>query len=121
VEVTIVDGREEVEVLVRDNGPGINPEDADKLFNLYFRAAPQAATAPGAGIGLFVCHELVTAMGGRIWAKARPEGGAEFGFSLPTYPDEPEPIVEDAPSRPATEAAAAAKEPAAAAKEATPA
>jgi hypothetical protein len=38
----------------------------------------------------------VTTMGGRIWAKPRPEGGAEFGFSLPTYPDEPEPIIEEA-------------------------
>ena len=113
VEVVLVDGREEVEILVRDNGPGINPEDADKLFNLYFRAAPQAATAPGAGIGLFVCHELVTAMGGRIWAKARPEGGAEFGFSLPTYPDEPEPLAEGAPAKPAA-ASSPAKEPTAA-------
>jgi PAS domain S-box-containing protein len=96
VEVFLVDGREEVEILVRDDGPGINAEDADKLFNLYYRAAQQATSAPGAGIGLFVCHELVTTMGGRIWAKPRPEGGAEFGFSLPTYPDEPEPITEEA-------------------------
>jgi signal transduction histidine kinase len=117
VEVVLVDGSEEVQVLVRDNGPGINPEDADKLFNLYYRAAPQAASAPGAGIGLFVCHELVTTMGGRIWAKARPEGGAEFGFSLPTYPDEPEPLPDEKPEEPAAEAAPAARDP----KTATPA
>jgi hypothetical protein len=44
-------------------------------------------------------------MGGRIWAKRRPEGGAEFGFSLPAYPDEPEPVDEpgsDAASKPAS-------------------
>jgi PAS domain S-box-containing protein len=96
VDVTIVDGPTEVEVLVRDDGPGISAEDADKLFNLYYRAA-QSSAAPGAGIGLFVCHELVTKMGGRIWAKPRPEGGAEFGFSLPAYPDEPEPADEPEP------------------------
>ena len=104
VEVTIVDGPAEVEVLVRDDGPGINEDDADKLFNLYYRAA-QSSAAPGAGIGLFVCQELVTKMGGRIWAKRRPEGGAEFGFSLPAYPDEPEPVDEpgsDAASKPAS-------------------
>jgi two-component system sensor histidine kinase RegB len=36
----------------------------------------------GSGIGLFVCSSLVQAMGGRIWARRRPEGGAEFGFLL---------------------------------------
>jgi K+-sensing histidine kinase KdpD len=57
-------------------------EDADKLFNLYYRAAQQASTAHGAGIGLFVCRELVSTICGRIWAKPLEEGGAEFGFSL---------------------------------------
>ena len=97
VDVELVDGPEEVHILVRDDGPGISPEDADKLFNLYYRAAPAAASAPGAGIGLFVCHELVASMGGRIWATALPERGAEFGFSLPVYPDEPEPVDVPAP------------------------
>jgi PAS domain S-box-containing protein len=97
VEVHLVDGVDEVQVLVRDDGPGINEEDADKLFNLYYRAAPAAATAPGAGIGLFVCHELVAMMGGRTWVKNRPEGGAEFGFTLPVYPDELEPGYDDPP------------------------
>ena len=93
VEVVVMDGPDEVLVLVRDDGPGIAIEDADKLFNLYYRAAQQASTAPGAGIGLFVCRELVSTMGGRIWAKPLEEGGAEFGFSLPAYPDELEPVV----------------------------
>jgi PAS domain S-box-containing protein len=95
VEVVVAEGDDDVVILVRDDGPGINEEDADKLFNLYFRAAQQASSAPGAGIGLFVCRELVATMGGRIWAKPRPEGGAEFGFSLPAYPDELEPVVDD--------------------------
>ena len=105
VEVHLVDGTDEVQILVRDNGPGINEDDADKLFNLYYRAAPAAAAAPGAGIGLFVCHELVAMMGGRTWAKNRPEGGAEFGFSLPVYPDEIEPGYDEVPlslSKPTT-------------------
>jgi signal transduction histidine kinase len=36
----------------------------------------------GSGIGLFICASLVQAMGGRIWAQRRPEGGSEFGFTL---------------------------------------
>ncbi|NJD28864.1 MAG: PAS domain S-box protein [Chloroflexi bacterium] len=88
VEVVLEDGDGEVLIRVKDNGPGIAPEDADLLFRLYYRAAHHAATAPGAGIGLFVCRELVATMGGRIWATPRPEGGSEFGFSLPAYVDE---------------------------------
>lgn len=42
---------------------------------------------PGAGIGLFVCRQLVAAMGGRMWARPLAEGGAEFGLTLPLYVD----------------------------------
>jgi signal transduction histidine kinase len=86
-----------VAVRVCDNGPGLGDEDAEKLFSLYYRSASHAAVAPGAGIGLFICRELVTLMGGRIWATSRPEGGAEFGFTLPAYVDEPDPSY-DAPA-----------------------
>jgi PAS domain S-box-containing protein len=88
VEVSLEDAEDEVLVRVRDNGPGITEADADRLFGLYFRSATAAATAPGAGIGLFVCRELVATMGGRIWAKPLPGKGAEFGFSIPAYADE---------------------------------
>jgi K+-sensing histidine kinase KdpD len=80
------DGRDSVSVRILDNGPGITEAEADQLFSLYYRA-PNAKAVSGAGIGLFVCRGLVTAMGGRIWARPRPAGGAEFGFSLPVYVD----------------------------------
>jgi signal transduction histidine kinase len=101
IEVEVRDADQEVQVLVKDNGPGISLGEADKLFSLYYRAAHQAASAPGAGIGLFICRELVTLMGGRIWARSREEGGAEFGFSLPAYVEEPEPTFEPARAEPA--------------------
>ncbi len=41
-----------------------------------------ARLVSGSGIGLFVCARLIEAMDGRIWARSRPEGGAEFGFAL---------------------------------------
>src|SRR6478609_2750437 len=89
VEVTVtVDGPNAVSVRVLDDGPGLDPDEAASLFDLYYRSE-STRSAPGSGIGLFVCRELVTAMGGRIWAKPRPEGGAEFGFTLPVWVDEP--------------------------------
>jgi K+-sensing histidine kinase KdpD len=75
-----VDG--EVAVRVLDDGPGFPADETSRLFELFYRSPGTAATAPGAGIGLFVCARLVVAMGGRIWAVPRPEGGAEFGFAL---------------------------------------
>lgn len=78
---------DEVTVRVQDDGPGIKPAEADQLFDLYFRSAT-ASRAPGSGIGLFVCRQLVAAMGGRIWAKAGESGGSEFGFCLPLWVEE---------------------------------
>ncbi len=73
-----------VAVRVSDDGPGIDPDEAAALFTLYFRSKSSLA-APGSGIGLFVCRHLVAAMGGTMWAVRRPEGGAEFGFTLPAW------------------------------------
>ena len=78
----------EVRVRILDNGPGFPIEESDRLFELYFRSPTTAARASGAGIGLFVCARLIRAMGGRIWARPRAEGGAEFGFSLRVMTDE---------------------------------
>ncbi|HEY3164846.1 MAG TPA: ATP-binding protein [Candidatus Limnocylindrales bacterium] len=75
-----------VRVTVTDDGPGFPPEEAERLFRLYYRAAGGRA-APGAGIGLYVCRSLVEAMGGTIWARSLPEGGAEFGFTLAVHDD----------------------------------
>jgi K+-sensing histidine kinase KdpD len=71
-----------VAVRVSDEGPGIAEEAAEHIFDLFYRDPEMARTVAGSGIGLFVCSSLVQAMGGRIWARRRPEGGAEFGFLL---------------------------------------
>lgn len=76
-------GDGEVIVRVLDDGPGFRSDETTRLFELFYRSPGTATTASGAGIGLFVCARLVAAMGGRIWAQPRPEGGAEFGFALP--------------------------------------
>ena len=80
-----VDGEDGgVAVRVIDAGPGLPEGAGERVFELFYRGSDAVATKPGAGIGLFVCRELVHAMGGRIWASQAPSGrGAEFGFWLP--------------------------------------
>jgi two-component system sensor histidine kinase BarA len=82
VEARLEAAEDEVQVRILDDGPGIEPGEADRLFELFYRSPATARVSPGAGIGLFVCARLVRAMGGRIWARPRPAGGAEFGFAL---------------------------------------
>jgi hypothetical protein len=78
-----------VEVRVSDDGPGIPPASIERIFELFYRDPESARAVAGSGIGLFVCATLIEAMGGRIWARRRPEGGSEFGFTLRAIePDE---------------------------------
>lgn len=86
--ITAVEAAGEVQVRVLDNGPGFPVEDVERLFQLYYRSPALARTVSGSGIGLFVCSRLIDAMGGRVWARNRPEGGAEFGFALRAMAEE---------------------------------
>ena len=82
IQIVVEPDEGEVNVRILDDGPGFQAEEVDRLFDLFYRSLRTAGSVGGAGIGLFVCARLVRAMGGRIWAQARPEGGSEFGFSL---------------------------------------
>lgn len=81
------DGRAEMSVL--DRGSGIAPEDIERIFEPFFRSKSTAAQAAGIGLGLSVCKRLVDAQRGELWARPRPGGGTEIGFSLPLYEEKP--------------------------------
>ena len=83
LDVTVEEAPNDVIVRVLDRGRGFGGEGTDRLFELFYRSSSARSVPGGAGIGLFVCRNLIEAMGGRIWARERPSGGAEFGFSLP--------------------------------------
>jgi signal transduction histidine kinase len=77
-----------VTLRVLDEGPGIVDEEAEQLFDLFYRSPSTAPTVAGAGIGLFVCRQLALAMGGSILARRRPEGGASLELTLRRYDEE---------------------------------
>jgi PAS domain S-box-containing protein len=79
VEPAVVAGAPGVAVSVRDQGPGIAPEVAPRVFTRFWRAKRRG----GAGLGLFIVKGLVEAHGGDITVQQAPGGGAEFRFTVP--------------------------------------
>jgi len=71
---------------VSDNGCGISPEIAERIFERLFQESePIKASRKGLGLGLYIGKELVTRQGGQIWVKRRTEQGSTFSFTLPAF------------------------------------
>ena len=79
IESARVSGAPGVAVSVRDQGQGIAPEFAPRVFRQFWRAKRRG----GAGLGLFIVKGLVEAHGGAISVAQAPGGGAEFRFTMP--------------------------------------
>ncbi len=70
---------------VRDNGIGVPPEHAGRVFDLFQRADDHSPVT-GMGIGLAICKKVVERHGGRIWFESSPGAGTTFHFTLPAAP-----------------------------------
>jgi signal transduction histidine kinase len=75
----------QVTIYVRDYGPGVAPADQQRLFERFVRLERDMnSPVRGAGLGLYVCKQLVEAMGGRIWVESSGivDEGSIFAFTL---------------------------------------
>ena len=70
---------------VADNGIGVQPEYADRVFGIFQRLHDRT-TYPGTGIGLAMCRRIVEHYGGLIWLDTDYQDGAKFVFTLPVTP-----------------------------------
>jgi PAS domain S-box-containing protein len=87
IDVRIIDAGGRLEVSVLDRGRGVSSDEAELIFTPFYRSPASMHEAGGVGIGLAVCKRLIEAQGGTMWARSRPGGGADIGFSLPAAED----------------------------------
>ena len=90
--VRVVPDGDGVRVSVRDEGPGMTPEETSHLFQRFTRIPRTGGSKPGSGLGLYLSKALVEKHGGRIWVDTEKGAGSTFSFWLPREPaDRPDP------------------------------
>jgi PAS domain S-box-containing protein len=77
-------GNDYIQISIADNGPGIRPEEADKIFSKFYQVANVDKQKPqGSGLGLAISKALVEMHGGKIWVESKLGRGSTFYFTLP--------------------------------------
>jgi PAS domain S-box-containing protein len=79
----------QVRVEVRDNGPGIPPEDQKRIFEAFYRRAESGKAVEGTGLGLAITERLVHMHGSQLGVESRPGQGTCFYFSFPLVANPP--------------------------------
>jgi two-component system sensor histidine kinase RstB len=78
VELQLSASNGRVSVAVDDNGPGVAPEERDRIFRPFW-----SRDDSGTGLGLAIAHELAAALGGSIQLESKPTQGSRFQLDLP--------------------------------------
>ena len=84
VEIAVSTQNGTAQLSVVDHGPGLRPEDRERIFEPFYRADPsRSRDSGGAGLGLSIVNAVVVAHGGRVQVKETSGGGATFEVALP--------------------------------------
>ncbi|MFC2050997.1 ATP-binding protein, partial [Chloroflexota bacterium] len=90
-----------IRISFKDSGPGIAKENLERIFNPFFTTRTTRKVGQGTGLGLSLCHGVITEHKGRIWAESQLGKGATFIVELPIVAEDrqletPEPVVQEA-------------------------
>jgi two-component system sensor histidine kinase ChvG len=77
VKVRLRRGASEIEFRVEDEGPGIRPENLERIFERFYTDRPEGSFGKNSGLGLSISRQIVEAHRGRIWAENRYAGSPE--------------------------------------------
>src|SRR5215211_4445022 len=83
IDVSVAQQNGYVTVAVTDDGPGIAPEDQERIFEEFQQAEHEAPRPEGTGLGLALSRRLVELHGGHIWVESQPGAGSTFAFTIP--------------------------------------
>jgi signal transduction histidine kinase len=84
ISITVAARPSELEFTIRDSGPGIPTDRLQDIFERFYRTDPsRSRDAGGAGLGLAIVQQIVTAHGGRVWAETSANCGAAFTVAIP--------------------------------------
>ena len=100
VEITLGSDDHHAVLCVTDHGPGIPPEEREKVFELFYRSDESARVTRGVGIGLSLTRQLVTHLNGTIAVEEAPGGGARFRVTIPLADGTSEPPAASEPEKP---------------------
>ncbi|HEY9907089.1 MAG TPA: DICT sensory domain-containing protein [Thermosynechococcaceae cyanobacterium] len=83
-----LNGSQTLEVTIADTGRGIEPQRLETVFDRFYQEEGSLRrTAGGTGLGLAICRQIVTGLGGRIWAESNgKDSGSQFHFTVPIAP-----------------------------------
>jgi len=81
IEITALEGQQDWTICVADNGIGIDPQYAERIFGIFKRL--HGRELPGTGMGLAICKRIIERHNGRIWVESEPGKGSRFCFTLP--------------------------------------
>ena len=82
--ISLINEDDILKIMVTDTGPGIKPNEQDKIFNRFYQVdSPLTHQVGGTGIGLNIVKEYVKKHNGQVWVKNNPTKGCTFTFTLP--------------------------------------